>query len=540
MRVSGIAFTLLLVVACGRTPLLGLQAHDGGAPRRDATLESDGAARTVDAAEGTRPEVRPPRPDTNLPQGCSALAALASRGVLTPRHANQVLFAKDRSSLVLRVSGRDAGTGDDVMLVRLPGGETSQLATGAAGIDWIDDGRRVLVRHSSGDLLSVSLDEPGPVVLARANACEHLISPDGSRVIMFGYCGGVISELSVIDTRTGMRTNLGQTVRKSYDFGPKVVFSPSGRWFAYLQPSPTADGSASYDTLVRVVDSRYNAYALKSAPRAAHPTFASDEVLLFATGRDSSMTVDVRAHVVGSGDASRVLARDVGFDSHFDGHVSPDGQWVLAAILPLPDYQSSYALSAFSLDGREVALAGDLFPFYTTDMLWHASAFAADNRHVVYLTSRPSFGTAVVERTGGAATPLSSDHSFVIPPTGNLVALIETHAQPMRVRLTNLDTTEDVAVAKPTGNPARATFTPNGASLVFVEEALGATPARLQHLSGSTGAVSALAQWNANQLLPFAPCCNEPGPGYPIDPTGCFTVVDSDLDGGTRLILLPQ
>lgn len=535
-----LVFAFLLVLACGRTPLLGKQAHDGGAPRRDTALDSDAAARMADAAEGPRPEVRPPRPDTHLPQGCSALASLASRGVLTPRHAKQVLFAKDRSSLVLRVSGSDAGTGDDVLLVRLPGGETSSLSTGAAEIDWIDEGKRVLVRHSSGDLLSVTLDEPGPVVLARANACAHLMSPDGSRVIMFGNCNVVTAELSVIDTRTGLRTNLGQTMRNSDSQGPNVVFSPSGEWLAYVQPSPGTDGSASSDTLIRVVDGRTNAYALKSAPAAAHPTFASDKNLLFTTQRSSSMTVDVRAHVVGSGDTSRVIARDVGFDGHFDGHVSPDGQWVLAAVLPLPDFQSSYALSAFSLDGREVALASDLFPFFTADNLWHASAFAADNRHVVYLTSRPSFGTAVVERAGGAASSLSSDHSFVIPPSGNLLALMETRSRPMRVRLTNLDTTQDVAVAEPTRNPSHVGFTPNGASVLFVEEALASTPARLQHLSGTTGAVTALAQWKVNQLLPFAPCCNEPGPGYPIDPTGCFTVVDSDLEGDTRLILLPE
>lgn len=539
MRVLGLGFALLFMVACGRTPLLGKQAHDGGL-RWDAALAGDAIPSA--AADGARPEVRPPQPDTNLPQGCAALAPLANRGFLTPGHAKQVLFAKDRSSLILRVSGSDAGTGDDVMLVRLPGGETSLLATGVAEIDWIDDGKRVLLRHTSGDLLSLTLGEPGPVVLARATACEHLMSPEGSRVIMFGYCNPATADLSVVDTRTGLRTNLRQAMRKNDGFGPNVVFSPDGKWFAYLQPSSAPDGSASSEAVIRVVEnSNYNAYALKSVPGAVHPHFASDTVLLFTTGRSASMTVDVRAHVVGSGDTSRVIARDVGFDGYFQDHVSPDGQWVLAAIIPLPDFQSSYALSAFSLDGREVALAGDLFPFFTADNLWHVSAFAADNRHVVYLTSRPAFGAAVVERAGGAASPLSSAHSFVIPPAGNLVALIETGSRPMRVRLTNLDTTQDVAVAEATRDPTRVSFTSDGASVVFVEEASGSTPARLQHLSGPTGAVTALAQWNVNQLLPFARCCNEPGPGYPIDPTGCFTVVDSDLDGGgTRLVLLPE
>ena len=57
----------------------------------------------------------------------------------------------------------------------------------------------------------------------------------------------------------------------------------------------------------------------------------------------------------------------------------------------------------------------------------------------------------------------------------------------------------------------------------------------------STGRVSELGQWRTSQLgSAYDACCNEPYARYPIDPTGCFLLLDSDLDGGTRLVLLPS
>jgi hypothetical protein len=345
-----------------------------------------------------------------------------------------------------------------------------------------------------------------------------------------------------VDTRTGYGTKLGRSTRMNFGFGPNVVFSPSGQWIAYLEPPPSRDGSVSYSGTVRVVDSRNATYALNSAGIASNPYFASEEVLLFVKDGRSYMNVDVRAHALGGGDTSRLVAQDVGFDGRYEGHVSSDGQWILAPVSPVPhDLRTPDALSAHSLDGREIALANDVYPFWGSEVLWYSYAFAADDRHVVYMNLTPSSrGVSVVGRAGGPSRVLSRESDFVVPPAGNLVALREDRSQPIRLRLTNLDTTQDVAVAELTATPSAVTFTPDGASVVFAEQAQGSQRARLRHLSSRTGLTTDLAQWTATQMPPYEPCCNQPGPGYPIDPTGCFTVVDSDLTGGTSLILLPE
>jgi len=470
--------------------------------------------------------------------GCTALGGLAARGVLTPRHAKQVLFAKDRSTVVLRVAGMDGGIGDDVLVVRLLAGEISSLGAGAVDMSWIGQGSGVLVSNTAGDLVAFPLDGAASMTLARAT-CDHLTSPDGSRVLSFEDCNGSPATLTSIDTRTGSRTKLGRTALNTSGLRPNVVFSPGGRWAAFREPEPALDGSVATGGLIHIVDDKDSSYALSSAPAACCPFFASDDVLLFSTIAGGPVPADVYAHDLGSGDTSRVIAKGVDFESYFGYRVSPGGQWMLAAIIPADDF-SPYALAAFGVaDGREVALVGNLFPFWSTEVAWYSFAFAADNRHVLYLTADRPMHTALVASLGGAPADLSAEPSFAIPPTGNLVALTETRSTPMRVRLTDLDTTQDVASAEATSTPTQVTFTPDGRSLVYIESASDSAPARLRHLSGHTGSLTELARWTSNQLALEYACCNEPSP-YPIDPTGCFAMVDSDLDGGTRLVLLPE
>jgi hypothetical protein len=221
-----------------------------------------------------------------------------------------------------------------------------------------------------------------------------------------------------------------------------------------------------------------------------------------------------------------------------DYRVSPDGQRILASLIPVSGLDTAYALSAYNVDGREVALSSDLYPFWTSQALWYSYAFSADNRHVVYLNARPARGVSVLASTGGAATSLSLEGDFVMPPVGTLVALPDLRSSPMRLRLTDLDTAKDVASAEVRAAPEQVTFTPDGLSVVYAEPATGTSPVRFFHLSSRTGATTRLASWRTNQLAPPQYCCNEPGPGCPIDPTGCFTVVDSEAEG-TSLILLP-
>jgi hypothetical protein len=49
-----------------------------------------------------------------------------------------------------------------------------------------------------------------------------------------------------------------------------------------------------------------------------------------------------------------------------------------------------------------------------------------------------------------------------------------------------------------------------------------------------------LGEWTVTKIdLTEMDRVDPPGP-YPIDPTGCFAIVDSDLGPGTRLVLLPE
>lgn len=522
--------------------MLGNQARrDAGALRQDAARDA-GEPGILDASTALAPdsagiEARPPSIDGRSLVSCASLGTLAARGVLTPRHAKQVLFAKDRSAVVLRVAGSDAGAGDEVLVVHLPGGEITYLAAGAVGFDWIAGQSRVLVRNVAGDLTTFALDGTSATTLARAT-CEHRISSSGNRVLIFEGCEGGEATLVPVDSRTGTRSRPWSAARNPYGSHANVVFSPGGNWFAYRELPPAPDGSVARDGIIHVVDTNNNAYALTMAPGAAYPEFASDKVLLFATNlSDPPTTVDVRAHVLG-GFAAPVIARGVAFDG-YGYHVSPDGQWMLGAVAPFSAFLAPVALAAYSMDGREIALAGDLFPIWSTQMLVYTFAFSADSRHVVYLTAGTPGSTAVVASTGGQASSLSSDLAFVIPPTGSLVALSETRTRPTRIRLTDLDTLQDVATAEVSATPAQVTFTPDGRSLIFVEKEERSPLGRLRHLSGGTGASQELAKWTTNLLTTGnIPCCNEPGRSYPIDPTGCFTLVDSDLDG-TRLVLLP-
>jgi Tol biopolymer transport system component len=534
MHVRALVVALVVTTACGRTSLFKARKHlDAALPRPDVSSASVG------------PDAATP-PDSTALVGCAALTPLAG-GLLTPRHAKQVLFANDRSTVVLRVAGDSAGDSagseDDVLVVRLPGGDLTTLISGATDMEWLDGRSRILARHANQDLSVVTLD--GRTVPIAANACDHVLSPDGQEVLSFESCDATSATLWALKLDTGLRTQLGKVARYSpyvnpaTGFNPNASFSPGGRWIAYRQPSPAPDGSVPQGGIINLVGPQ-GAYALTSVPGASLPYFVSDTTLLVATPATGSPgAIDIHGHTLGT-DTSYLVAKSVDIETYFGYRVSPDGRWLLAALVPVQGWDSPYALGAYDVQtGDTVALAADLFPFWSSEVAWYSFAFSADARHVLYLTAGRPMHVATVAVAGGAATVLSAEPSFTVPSTGSLVALSEQQTQPPRVRLADLDTGLDVASANAATTPIQATFTPSGRALVFTEAATASAPARLRHLA-ATGRVSQLGQWRTSQLgSAYGPCCNEPYGSYPIDPTGCFLLVDSDLDGGTRLVLLP-
>ena len=254
MRVRALGVALLVTTACGRTSLWEASKHlDAALPHPDAANESVGPA-AADATPGREvrdaaPEIRQDAesfPDSMAPVGCAALTPLAG-GILTPRHAKQVLFASDRSAVVLRVAGETAGAGDDVLVVRLPGGDVTTLISDVMDMEWLDGRSRILARHSSQDLSVVALDGRTVTTIA-AKTCDHVVSPDGQQILTFESCDSSSATLMAMKPESGLRTRLGKValyspyVNPASGFNPNASFSPSGRWIAYRQAAPAPDG----------------------------------------------------------------------------------------------------------------------------------------------------------------------------------------------------------------------------------------------------------------------------------------------------------
>jgi len=92
------------------------------------------------------------------------------------------------------------------------------------------------------------------------------------------------------------------------------------------------------------------------------------------------------------------------------------------------------------------------------------------------------------------------------------------------------------------GAVSQPTFTPDARALVFVDSSSSGASRRLRYLSIPDGNSTELGQWKSSLLAQqYGSSCNDPRTPYPIDPSGCFLLVDSDVSPGpgTSLVLLP-
>jgi len=84
-------------------------------------------------------------------------------------------------------------------------------------------------------------------------------------------------------------------------------------------------------------------------------------------------------------------------------------------------------------------------------------------------------------------------------------------------------------------------FVPRDKGLVFVDKVSSSANWRIRYLSFATGASATLTRWSTGPLMIFDSADGILTKTYPIDPTGCFLPIDSDLEtGGGRLALLPE
>jgi len=521
-------------------------AVDGGAPT-DAQVLTDvqspgDAPFPADAwlqnDAQTQPELAPAL-------GCASLQPLAD-GVLTARHAVRALFTPDRRSLVLRVKG-EAPSGsladDDLLLVRLPSGEVSPIISSISSVEWLQSGTTLLVtvvQDGASDLVVVNFDGSGMRTLVQ-NVCDHVAATDGNRVYAVHDCdANSTGTMAVVDVASGTSTRLADAAT----FGTptptlSTAVSPNGRWVAFLTSILSLDTDWS-DRVVVVAGADGQVETLTSQPGGRNPGFISDDLLLFAVG-DPYQTGDIRGHVPGTGDTSYLVAanRDPGL---FGFQMSPDRTWVLGAT-EIAGYVDE--LYAIRVDGSsERLLASNIYDYLMDHLARRVFAFSAGNHVICSYGAGDLFGVESVALDGNAPTLLSAKASFWETPRLDRVVLVEpafAFFGASRLRLVDLATATDVFAYDSNGAIGGVGFPPNDKGLVIIEYQ-SQDPAQLRYVSANQSVV--LGEWLTSQLLPV-PHSDYYGTLpfiYPIDPTGCFTILDTDLapGPGTVLAILPQ
>jgi len=523
-------------LSCRRHPLGGADGGDAGPPIVDAPTAIDatdapGPNDAADAADAPGPIDAADTSDgpavVQVP--CGALRALAAKGPFTDRHARDLLFSPDRRLLIVQAAG---GPPDDLLLVQLPEGVPQMLLSGVRSAEWLGGSGQVLATmSSSGDLVVVSLDGTATRTIAR-NTCAHLAVPDGSRVFAVSDCNArpTVGKLAEIDVATNTATPRASEATNA------LAVSPSGRFAAFVAHDP--DG----DDIMHVLDGDRD---LTLSPVAVDaPAFVADERLLFLTP-GSRLLSNAYLQVPGTNATSQLVAQDRHFG--FRGYrISPDGSLALAAQWPAtrqPPFVTD--LVTIRLDGAvgETLLANDLLPYDLNQLGISPFTFTADGRRVLFMASNTTspMGVFTVQSTGGDRRRLALGHAFAVSPYADRVAILEIDSS------TNKQTIHFVAAAtgveaftiSSDGAIGGLGFVPGDRGLVYVERA---SPNRLHHVSFADGRNTAIAAWNRSQIPLGDMPQGEMRTGYPVDPTGCFTIVDSDLpeSAGTSLVVLPD
>jgi hypothetical protein len=469
---------------------------------------------------------------------CAALQALADRDLLIPRRTKQVVYAPDRSWLVLLVdSDGDGGTSraGDVIRVRLPSGEVTPLASAMDDVEALGTkGALLLAREAAAGGEVFVADDSGLRTIA-TRACEHRATPDGTRVYILRDCQPDGSgALDVVHTASGEAKPLGT----SGMWNRGVQVSPGGTWVVFPTRQSADGNNIEY---MNLADSAGNIYTLSSQPGASDPSFISDRLLLFqiyVNGKPKD-NPEIRGHVPGTGDSSYRIA--IGLDPH-GYEISPDRTLLLGSG-PLGNDSQIAKLYAIRLDGSgERLLASDLCPFWRYSRVLRGFAFSPSGADVIYCAGQAA-AVSTVPVNGGALTKLADDADFLPAPTGNRVALIElVESGPAAtgLRVATLSSGADLFSYDAVRWLENPTFLADGNGILFVER----TPTdlrRLRFLSATHPDTVVLGEWLIPNLkmvgIPFGPLYFS----YPIDPTGCFTIVDTDQapGPGTRLVLLP-
>ena len=556
VAVLGASTVLVLVSACGRSGLASRDAarRDGPSPSETdvpGVAPPDGVRERPSDPPGTPSDARagntsasdagadaPTRPDL-LPASCPRLA---NGGVLNLGRAKQALFAADGSSVLLRIGAADSDAADAAVLLPLGDGDLRVLGSGLRSVEWLGQGAALLTAADQSKLAAVSL--AGEVLLTvPMQTCSHAAAPDGAR-IYYTHSGcdsgaGALSVVSVADGTTRQLTDRAAT--------GSVTVSPDGKlaaYLAYVDPRDTPPRTSA----VFVTDASLSSYNVLGPTSAWGPTFASEGILLFqSVGADAGASTIWR-HDIGTGSGSRALTEgDVGITG-FQFADAASGLPSGFLMARFPGYGSHGDLYLAPIDGgNPVRLASDLMDYRMYSMPRRSNAFAPKSQRVLYIADTPSDASqddAIVSLSadGHDRIQLGGGHARVmISPYADRVALADIDDTLGRGTLSVVSATGSGRLSvEVTGNPRFAAFVPRDRGLLFIEEP-GSSDRRLRHLSFASGNVTTLGTWTTSRLAFSSLPAGVTFGGYPVDPSGCFTVVDSDLDQtGGRLGAIPD
>jgi hypothetical protein len=557
-------------LACGRTGTrTGAKADAGSDLQQDSALPADLANRDSVLADWVRADLASPDmpapdlvlpdlpfKDTREPDGqaserpinrlwpCSQLQPLADKGILTNRRSRQVVYARDRTALMLTVQAEaPAGIGrpDQLVFVDLFTGQESLISQAGGKAEPLGQSDFLLSNiGTEGTDLGVYSPAEGNIRIVGNSVCDHAATVDGSRVYLVHDCiTGGVGSLDVVDISSGTSSPLAKNVVNG-----SLALSPAGRWIAFVVRA--GDGSSGNDT-IQVTDAHGSGpYALASQPGAHGLSFVSEEQLLFARGTDYPIYSggELRVHVPGTGDASTAIAsaRDTGM---FGYEVSPDKTWLLGAAAGQGDggVFLSARLFAIHLDGSgETLLTKDLLPYWMYAVAIRAFVFSSVSARAVFQTGSDRSLWAV-DLPDLSTYKLSDSGSFKLSPVTAEIAIVESSGDARQNRLLLIGTqdTDEILPFVSEGTMGDLQFLPDGRGMVFTE-ILPSGQRRLRYISLSHPEAPVLAEWTSSILSYSTGKYGEALGAYPIDPTSCYTVVDTDLapGPGTRLILLPE
>jgi hypothetical protein len=373
----------------------------------------------------------------------------------------------------------------------------------------------------------------------QTRTCSHAATPDGSRIYYtHSDCDSVSGALSVVTLADGTSKQLTDRAATG-----SLAMSPGSRSAAYVAYMDARD-MPPRTSAVFVNDASGSIYGVTGPASAWGPVFASDDILLFQSAGSDSPASTIWRHDLGTGSSSQALTEG---DLWITGYqIADDGSGFLMA--RFPGYGRAGELYVAPLDGGSpVRLATDLLDYRMYSMPLRPFAFAPPSKRVLYIAETSSDAS----RSHGISSVSPDGSGLVQLARGSNAAVVSSYAD--RVAIVAVDYTLDrgtlsvVAATgssqfsiEVTGNVLYTTFVPHDRGLLFVEEPIGANK-RLRHLSFASGKVTTLAEWTTSHLALYAFPAGIAFGGYPVDPSGCFTLVDSDLDQtGARLVAVPD